>query len=82
MNDPKRLTDGARQLRAYLDERGLSLLAFCKANELDYAWVYRQLSGERGQRVSVDFAKAIFDATGGVVDWRAWSSDTLHQTAA
>lgn len=77
----RQTTDGARKLREWLDERNLTIHKFCEAHGLDYAWVHRVLSGERGQRVSVDFARAVERATDGGVPWHSWCSDTLRDAA-
>lgn len=66
---------GARLLREYLTDKNKSLHAFCRDAKLDYAWVYRHLSGERDKRISVDFAQAIHAATKGAVPWHSWSKD-------
>ncbi len=84
MGDIK-VSDGARKLREYLTENELSIPRFCDAGrerglELDRIAIKRVLDGERGQRVTVDFAKAISDATGGVVAIEMWASDTLRAT--
>lgn len=71
------ITLGARLLRALLKKRGITLNAFCNEKTLDYAWVHRVMTGQRGQRVSIDFAKAIFDASCGEIPLEAWSSATL-----
>lgn len=75
MSTPERkITDGARDLRAYLDENGLSVPAFCETHGLDRIQVQRALNGERWQRISVDFAHAIERATSGRVRWHRWLS--------
>lgn len=71
-----RLTDGARALRAYLTANNLSVSAFCAQNGLDRIQVLRVLNGERWKRITVDFAHAIEDATGGAVGWAKWRSST------
>lgn len=76
-DSPRLITLGARQLRALLKQRGITLNAFCNEHSLDYAWVHRVITGQRGQRVSIDFAKAMFDASEGEIPLDAWSSDTL-----
>lgn len=60
-----------------LAKRGITLNAFCHEKTLDYAWVHRVMTGRRGQRVSIDFAKAIFEASNGEIPLEAWSSATL-----
>lgn len=74
----RQTTNGARLLREWLDRHDITIHKFCENNSLDYAWVHRVLSGERGQRVSVDFARSIERATGGDVAWDSWCSDTLR----
>ncbi len=76
MSDERRVTDGGRELRAWLDRKGVSVPRFCELNRLDRIQVQRVLNGERWQRITVDFADAIFRATGGDVDWRKFLSAT------
>lgn len=71
------ITDGARDLRAYLDRVGLSVPKFCEANKLERISVQRALNGER-RRISVDFAWDIQVATGGEVQWDRWHSSTAR----
>jgi transcriptional regulator with XRE-family HTH domain len=72
-----RITDGARQLRQYLQAHGLTIPTFCEAHALDRIQVARIMKGER-HRISVDFALSVFEATGGTIDWRTWASSTLR----
>ena len=58
------ITDGANDLRAWLEARGLSITRFCEEHELDRIEVQRHLRGLR-DRVSVDFAVSVRDATKG-----------------
>lgn len=74
-NRERRVTDGARALRAYLKRIGKSVPVFCEEHNLDRIAVQRALNGER-QRISVDFAKAIHRATDGNIAWDSWTSDT------
>ena len=71
-------TAGAKDLREYLGEKGLSVSAFCLAHKLDRIQVMRALSGER-KRFSVDFAEAIENATNGHVKWFRWRSATTSR---
>jgi hypothetical protein len=75
-------TEGARQLREYLSAAGLSIPDFCEAHGLDRIQVQRHLKGERGKRVTVDFAESIERATGGAIRWDSWRSETLKPVAA
>lgn len=58
-------------LKRYLQERGLSIGAFARQHGMDTSELSKLLRGAR-QRVSVEQAAAIQDATGGVVYWRLW----------
>jgi len=58
-------------LKRYLEERGLSITAFAIQNGMDKAELSKLLRGAR-QRVSVEQAAAIQDATHGTVYWRLW----------
>lgn len=69
-------TAGPAALQAYLDANGLNLNQFCKRSGIDYAQAHRILNGVRGKRVSIDFAAAIEDATGGAVAERLWCQET------
>ena len=76
----RRITDGGKALRAFLDDRGISVPNFCEAQRppLDRIQVQRVLNGERWQRISVDFADAVSRATKGAVDWRLFLSRTAR----
>jgi hypothetical protein len=74
--DELRITDGARDLRAFLNANSLSVPVFCERHRLDRIQVQRVLKGERWRRISVDFAFAIQKATGGHVRWDRWLSST------
>lgn len=66
------MTKGGAALRAYLDERGISVPRFCEEKGLDRIQVQRMLNGER-KRVSLDFAASIDRATNGVVAMLLWN---------
>lgn len=66
------VTDGARDLREWLDGHGISVPVFCDANGLDRVEVQRCMNGER-QRIPVNFAKDIFDATKGAIPIVRWA---------
>lgn len=66
------ITGGAEDLRAYLDARSLSITRFCDEHELDRIEVQRHLRGLR-DRVSVDFAVSVRDATKGAVKVERWA---------
>lgn len=78
----RRITDGARALRAYLEQERLSVPVFCERNGLDRIQVQRALNGERWGRITVDFAESIERATKGRVSWRRWLSRTARMPAA
>lgn len=78
----RRITDGARDLRAYLTEIDQSVPDFCEAHDLDRIQVQRVLNGERWQRISVDFASAIDRATKGRIAWTRWLSKTAKPVAS
>lgn len=65
------VTDGAKDLMAWLGAKSLSITRFCKENDLDRIEVQRHLKGFR-DRVPVDFAVAIRDATKGAVKVDRW----------
>jgi hypothetical protein len=71
----RRVTDGARALRAYLIKIGISVPVFCERNGLDRIQVQRVLNGER-VRISVDFALSIQKATKGAVAFPMFASST------
>lgn len=77
-----RVTDGGRELRAYLTEHQISVPDFCEKHGLDRINVQRALNGERWKRISVDFAHAIEKATDGKVGWAAWLSKTARKPVA
>lgn len=66
------ITGGADDLRAWLEVKGLSITRFCESNGLDRIEVQRHLRGLR-DRVSVDFAVSIRDATRGAVKVERWA---------
>lgn len=73
----RRPTAGARALVAYLARTKQSITAFCAAHDLDRVQVQRAINGER-TRISVDFARAIEEATGGAVRCQLWASNTAR----
>lgn len=77
----RRITDGARDLRAYLTEHSISVPDFCEEHGLDRIQVQRVLNGDRWKRITVDFAHAIDRATGGSVPWTTWRSTTAVDPA-
>jgi len=66
------VTEGAKDLRVWLDKHGVSVPTFCEQHDLDRIEVQRCMNGER-QRIAVNFAKAIEDATGGDVKIVRWA---------
>ena len=77
-----RITDGARDLRAYLDDVGISIPVFSSKHGFDRIHVQRVLNGERWRRITVDFAHAVEKATGGRVVWTRWLSKTGRKPVA
>lgn len=73
----RRVTDGGRKLRAYIDKNYVKggVPRFCEENEIDRISVQRALNGER-QRISVDLATQIEKATAGAVQVQSWASWT------
>lgn len=73
----RRVTDGARALRAYITKHFAKggVPRFCEEHEIDRIMVQRALNGER-QRISVDLATRIEQATDGAVDATTWASWT------
>ncbi len=76
-----RITEGGRELRAYITEIGSSVPDFCEAHGLDRIQVQRVLNGERWKRISVDFAESIHRASKGRIDWRKFRSKTARPVA-
>lgn len=74
----RRITDGGRDLRAYLDANEISVPDFCEQHGLDRIQVQRVLNGDRWQRITVDFAFAIDRATRGKIAWTRWLSKTAR----
>jgi len=56
---------------AYLERIGLTQTQFCERHQLDRIAVQRAVNGDR-KRISVDFACAMEDATGGEIPVRLW----------
>ncbi len=78
----RRITQGAKDLRAWLTKNGMSIPTFCELHRLDRITVQRVINGERWQRISVDFAKAIEVATKGGVRWSRWLSENARVVAS
>jgi plasmid maintenance system antidote protein VapI len=77
MSKQRRITEGGRQLRAYLKRVGQTVPEFAEAHGLDRIQVQRVLKGDR-ERISVDFALAIEKATDGTVQPWMFSKSTLR----
>jgi hypothetical protein len=71
----QKVTDGARALRGWLRDHGLSIPRFCESHRIDRIAVQRAVKGER-QRISVDFAVAVWRATNGEIPIQLWESAT------
>ncbi len=72
----RRITDGGRDLRAYLTEQKISVPDFCEKHGLDRIQVQRVLNGERWKRVTVDFANSIEKATDGAIPYTSFLPST------
>ena len=72
----RRITDGGRDLRAFLTEHKISVPDFCEKHGLDRIQVQRVLNGERWKRVTVDFAHSIDRATGGRISYTRFLPET------
>ena len=70
------MTDGGRELRAYLTSEGTNVPKFAALHGLDRIQLQRVIKGELWQRISVDFAKKIEAATAGAVRWDWFCSVT------
>jgi hypothetical protein len=81
MSEERRITDGGRALRVWLDRKSTSVPKFCDEHHLDRIQVQRVLNGERWQRITVDFAASIERATDGDVSWRMFLSETAQVPA-
>lgn len=75
MNE-RRITDGARELRAYLTEINQSVPDFCDQWGFDRIQVQRVLTGERWKNITVNFALAMQTATKGRIVWTKWLAKT------
>lgn len=65
---------GAEPLRAYIDRLDKSVPEWCEDNGLDRFTIQRLLNGEL-QRVSVELAFDIEQATSEEVEWSLWVPD-------
>lgn len=74
--DDRRITDGGRDLRAFLTTHKISVPDFCEQHGLDRIQVQRVLNGERWKRVTVDFAYSIERATNGAVPYTRFLPST------
>jgi len=74
----RKVTDGGRDLREYLTLKKISVPTFCEQQGLNRIQIQRVLNGERYQRISVDLAFAIEDATRGGVKARRFLSRTAQ----
>jgi hypothetical protein len=63
---------GAERLSEYIRANHRTVPAFCAANGLDRVAIKRLMDGERGARMSVDFASRIATATRGFVAITDW----------
>lgn len=72
----RRITEGGRDLRAYLTEIDMSVPDFCEKHGLDRIQVQRVLNGERYKRITVEFADAIERATDGRIRYRSFLPST------
>ncbi len=72
----RRITDGGRDLRAYLTEIKVSVPDFCEKHGLDRIQVQRILNGERWKRVTVEFAHSIERATDGRISYTQFLPET------
>ncbi len=71
----RRVTDGARALRAWLLRERLNLPKFSDITGIDRILLQRACNGER-RRISVDFAVRVERATSGAVPAHLWESAT------
>jgi predicted transcriptional regulator len=62
---------GIEALQRYLVEHEQSISSFARENKLDPSELSKLLRGQR-QRISVEQAAQIQDATRGAVSWRLW----------
>ena len=86
----RRVTDGGRALRAYLNEVGKSIPTWCDAwnatlprgaKKLDRQVIARLINGERWAQVPVDTAVLIERATHGRVRVEMFRSETAQSAA-
>lgn len=71
------LPEGVSLFLAHLAELGVSQTAFCDEKGIDRITVQRIVNGER-QRITVDFAMKMRDATGGKVPVETWESPSAR----
>lgn len=64
---------GRQALRSYLTRNNLSITRFCAQSGIDRIATQHVLNGKR-KRISVDYAKAVSDATHGEVPMPLWAS--------
>lgn len=75
------ITDGARALATWLDERALSASRFAELNRIDRVQLLRAMNGER-VRISIDLAATIEKATAGAVRCHLWATWTKEEVSA
>lgn len=78
----RKVTEGGRELRAFLTEQGISVPGFCARHGIDRIQVQRVLNGERYKRISVEFAHAIERATSGRIAYTKFLPTTAEPAAA
>lgn len=75
-SNERRVTDGGRDLLAFIRKQKSNIPKFCEEHGLDRVQIQRVINGERWQRISVDLADRIEKATAGKVKMRRFLSRT------
>jgi hypothetical protein len=75
---PDKKTEGARLLTKWIKENGGSYAKFAFDAGVERIQVLRVIHGKRWQRITVDFALAVREATGGAISIESWRSSTAR----
>lgn len=71
-------TEGARLLTKWIKENGGNFAKFAYDAGIERIQVLRVIHGKRWQRITVDFALAVREATGGKIPIESWRSSTAR----
>lgn len=73
---PLKVTRGGRKIVRFMAKRNLKITELASAAGVDRLSILRSTNGERWQFISVDFALAMRDATGGYITVEDFASVT------